>query len=173
MRQDLELTSFTKGELSPRLKGRVDYEGYFNGCETLLNMVVQLQGGVTRRPGTMFSDYTKFQSDDAPGMARLIAFQFSVTQAYMLVFGNFYMQVFRNGFPVDAGGGVTVEIATPWSAAEAFQLGHAQSADVLYITHPNHQPHDASRGPRTPPGRSRRSTRSTAPTWTTSPTRAP
>jgi hypothetical protein len=140
VRQDLELTSFTKGELSPRLRGRTDYEGYFNGCETLLNMVVLLQGGVTRRPGTMFSDYTKLQTDNANGMARLIAFQFSVTQAYMLVFGNFYMQVFRNGFPVDAGGGVTVEIATPWSAAEAFELGHAQSADVLYLTHPNHMP---------------------------------
>ena len=145
MRQDLELTSFTKGELSPRLRGRTDYEGYFNGCETLLNMVVLLQGGATRRPGTMFSDYTKYQSDDAYGITRLMGFQFSVTQAYMLVFGHFYMQVFRNGFPVDAGGGVTVEIATPWSFAEVMELGHAQSADVLYITHPNHPPQTITR----------------------------
>jgi hypothetical protein len=140
VRQDLQLTSFTKGELSPRLKGRTDYEGYFNGCETLLNMVVLLQGGATRRPGTLFSDYTKNQTDDQPGMAKLIPFQFSVTQAYMLEFGNLYMRVFRNGFPVDAGGGVTVEIATPWNGTEVFELGHAQSADTLYLTHPNHQP---------------------------------
>jgi hypothetical protein len=70
VRQDLELTSFTKGELSPRLRGRTDYEGYFNGCETLLNMVVLLQGGATRRPGTLFSDYTKFQTDDPAGSCR-------------------------------------------------------------------------------------------------------
>jgi hypothetical protein len=140
MRQDLELTSFTKGELSPRLRGRTDYEGYFNGCETLLNMVVLLQGGATRRPGTVFSDTTKFQTDDAAGMVRLIAFQFSVTQAYMLVFGNGYMRVFRNGFPIDNGSGGTVEIGTPWNGTEVFELGHAQSADVLYITHPNHMP---------------------------------
>jgi hypothetical protein len=145
VRQDLELTSFTKGELSPRLRGRTDYEGYFNGCETLLNMVVLLQGGATRRPGTMFSDYTKFQTDDQPGMAKLIAFQFSVTQAYILEFGNHYMRVYRNGFPIDAGGGVTVEIATPWNGTEVFELGHAQSADVLYITHPNYQPRTITR----------------------------
>jgi hypothetical protein len=102
-------------------------------------MVVLLQGGATRRPGTVFSDYTKFQTDDANGMVRLIAFQFSVTQAYMLVFGNGYMQVFRDGFPVDNGSGGTVEIATPWNGTEVFELGHAQSADVLYVTHPNHQ----------------------------------
>ena len=145
MRQDLELTSFTKGELSPRLRGRTDYEGYFNGCETLLNMVVMLQGGVTRRPGTLFSDYTKFQTDDVAGKAKLIPFQFSVTQAYMLEFGNLYMRVYRNGFPVDGGGGTTVEIATPWTAAQVFELGHAQSADVLYITHPLHQPRTITR----------------------------
>ena len=146
MRQDLELTSFTKGELSPRLRGRTDYEGYFNGCETLLNMVVMLQGGVTRRPGTLFSEYTKFQTDDAAGKAKLIAFQFSVTQVYMLEFGNFYMRVYQDRFPVLTGvGGPIVEIATPWSAEQAFQLGHAQSADVLYLTHPQFMPRTISR----------------------------
>jgi hypothetical protein len=149
VRQDLQLTSFTKGELSPRLKGRTDYAGYFNGCETLLNMVVLLQGGATRRPGTLFSDYTKNQTDDQPGMAKLIPFQFSVTQAYMLEFGNLYMRVFRNGFPIDNGSGGTVEIATPWTAAEAFELGHAQSADTMYLTHPNHQPQVITRSSHT------------------------
>lgn len=149
MRQDLELTSFTKGELSPRLRGRTDYEGYFNGCETLLNMVVLLQGGVTRRPGTLFSDYSKFQTDDAAGKCRLIPFQYSVTQAYILEFGENYMRVYRDRFPIDGGGGVTVEIATPWTAEEAFQLGHAQSADVLYLTHPQHQTRTISRSSHT------------------------
>jgi hypothetical protein len=149
VRQDLQLTSFTKGELSPRLKGRTDYAGYFNGCETLLNMVVLLQGGATRRPGTLFSDYTKNQTDDQPGMAKLIPFQFSVTQAYMLEFGNLYMRVFRNGFPIDNGSGGTVEIATPWNGTEVFELGHAQSADTMYLTHPNHQPQVITRSSHT------------------------
>ena len=145
MRQDLELTSFTKGELSPRLRGRTDYEGYFNGCETLINMVVMLQGGVTRRPGTLFSAYTKFQTDDTNGKCRLIAFQFSVTQAYILEFGHLYMRIYRDRFPVVDGADVPIEIATPWTGAQVFELGHAQSADVLYVTHPQHQPRTISR----------------------------
>lgn len=34
-----------------------------------------------------------------------------------------------------------VELATPWGAKEAFALNLAQSADVLYIAHPDHPPH--------------------------------
>ena len=149
MRQDLELTSFTKGELSPRLRGRTDYEGYFNGCETLINMVVMLQGGVTRRPGTLFSAYTKFQTDDTNGRCRLIPFQFSVTQAYILEFGHGYMRIYRDRFPVVDGSDNPIEIVTPWTGAQVFELGHAQSADVLYITHPNHQPRTITRSSHT------------------------
>lgn len=32
------------------------------------------------------------------------------------------------------------EVATPYSSAEVWELGFAQSADVLYITHPSHPP---------------------------------
>ena len=94
-----------------------------------------------------------------------------MTQAYILEFGHLYMRVYRDRFPVDAGGGVTVEIATPWTGEQVFELGHAQSADVLYITHPLHQP-GRSRAPRTRRGRSACSSRSTGPTRTPRRTRA-
>lgn len=96
MRQDIELTSFSKGEVSPRLKGRTDYKGYFDACETVLNMVVQPQGGLTRRPGTIYSDPVKDQAN-AP---RLIGFQFKTTQAYMLEFTAGWIKVYRNRAPV-------------------------------------------------------------------------
>ena len=92
MRQDIELTDFSKGELSPRLKGRIDFKGYFQGCETVLNMVVLPQGGLTRRPGTIFANTVKTQSKKV----HLVPFQFSVTQAYMLEFGDLYIRVYRN-----------------------------------------------------------------------------
>lgn len=92
MRQDIELTDFSKGELSPRLKGRIDFKGYFQGCEAVFNMVVLPQGGLTRRPGTVFSNTVKDQSK----LARLVPFQFSVTQAYMLEFGNLYIRVYKD-----------------------------------------------------------------------------
>ena len=36
--------------------------------------------------------------------------------------------------------GKIVEITTPYSVTEIFELNHAQSADVLYLAHKNHEP---------------------------------
>lgn len=96
MREDIELTAFTRGEVSPRLKGRTDYKGYYDSCDTVLNMVIQPQGGATRRPGTLFSALTKRQDRSQ----HLIPFQFSVVQAYMLEFGVGYIRVFKDRSPV-------------------------------------------------------------------------
>ena len=48
------LMDFTSGEISPRLKGRVDFDKYFNTGETLKNVIVQTHGGIFRRTGTRF-----------------------------------------------------------------------------------------------------------------------
>ena len=47
-------SSFTAGEISPRLEGRTDLEKYRQGSSDLTNMVVMPHGGATRRPGTQF-----------------------------------------------------------------------------------------------------------------------
>ena len=47
-------THFNTGEISNKLKGRVDLAKYKNGCETLENFTVLPEGGVTRRFGTHF-----------------------------------------------------------------------------------------------------------------------
>lgn len=49
-------TSFTAGQLDPKLRGRIDVGQYYAGAETLRNVLVQPQGGVVRRPGTLFVD---------------------------------------------------------------------------------------------------------------------
>lgn len=49
-------TSFTAGQLDPKLKGRIDIGQYYAGAETLRNVLVQPQGGVIRRPGLAFID---------------------------------------------------------------------------------------------------------------------
>lgn len=138
-RSTFAYTNFTAGELSPRLDGRSDLQKYFQGCKTLQNMVVHPHGGATRRPGTKFIAETK-----SNGEARLIPFEFSTTQTYVLEFGNTYMRVYKDGGQV-LNSGAVVEISTPYSAAEANELKFTQSADVLYIVHPSHQPRKLSR----------------------------
>ena len=46
-------SNFTSGVLDPIVAGRHDVETYFNGMEVGDNIVPMVQGGVTRRPGTI------------------------------------------------------------------------------------------------------------------------
>ena len=90
------LSSFTAGEISPRLEGRVNIEKYREGLADLTNNVVMPHGGVTRRPGSEFLGEVKSSSVKS----RLIPFQFKTSDTYMLEFGNEVMRVYRNGAQV-------------------------------------------------------------------------
>jgi hypothetical protein len=74
-------SNFTSGEVSPRLLGRTDLTKYQNGLFELDNGLVQVHGNVVRRPGTKWVAHAR--GDRA---ARLIPFQFSVTQTYVVEF---------------------------------------------------------------------------------------
>ena len=92
-RQTTAFTNFTAGELSPRLDGRTDLSKYFNGAKTMENMVIHPHGGATRRPGTKFIHEVKTSS----AQTRLIPFEFSTTQTYILELGNLYMRFYKDG----------------------------------------------------------------------------
>jgi hypothetical protein len=89
-------SSFTAGEISPRLEGRIDIAKYREGLSDLTNMVVMPHGGVTRRPGTEFLGATA----DSSVKSRLIPFQFKTSDTYILEFGNQTMRVYRNDLQV-------------------------------------------------------------------------
>ena len=213
-----QLTNFTGGELSPRLDGRNDLTKYTSGCKTLENFIVYPHGAAARRPGTTFVA----EVANSANKTRLIPFEFSTTQTYMLEFSNLKMRVYKdsgsvlegdktisaitkanpavvtatshgyengdevvitavggmtevNGkrflvagkttntfqltnkdgvninsssFTTYTSGGVSnkvFEITTPYTTAQLFDLKFAQSADVMYITHPSHEVEKLSR----------------------------
>lgn len=133
-------TNFTAGELSPRIKGRVDIARYSNGVGYLENFILMPQGGVYRRSGTRFVNEVK----DSTRKTRLIPFEFSSTQAYILEFGNLYIRFYKDGGRIEVGGN-PVELVTPWTESDLAELNWTQSADVLYVCHPNYQPRKISR----------------------------
>ena len=135
-----QLTNFTRGELSPRLDGRNDLTKYSSGCKTLENFIVYPHGAAARRPGTTFIAEVKNHNQKG----RLIPFEFSTTQTYILEFGNQFIRIYKDQGQVQSGGSA-VEVATPYLEAELFQIKFAQSADVMYITHPNHATRKLSR----------------------------
>ena len=214
----VELTNFTGGELSPRLDGRTDLTKYTSGCATLENLIVYPHGSAARRPGSTFLA----EVANSANKTRLIPFEFSTTQTYMLEFSNLKMRVYKdsgavlegdktisaitkanpavvtatshnyengdevvisavggmtevNGkrflvadkttntfelqdkdgvdinsssFTTYTSGGVSnkvFELVTPYTTAQLFDLKFAQSADVMYITHPEHEVEKLSR----------------------------
>lgn len=85
--------SFSGGEITPSLYGRVDQSKYQTGLRALRNYIVMRHGGAQNRPGTEFMGEVK----DSSKTVRLIPFIFNADQTYMLEFGDEYMRVIRNG----------------------------------------------------------------------------
>ena len=75
---------------------------------------------------------------------RLVRFQFSDTQAYMLEFGNLYVRFYRDNGRIEETG-IAVELATPYPTSVLFDLMFAQSADTMFIAHRDYAPRQIER----------------------------
>lgn len=134
--------SFTGGEIAPALRKRADLVKYTTGLALCQNMFPKAQGGVYSRFGTRFIG----ELDDSGKRGRLIPFSFNTEQTYILVFEDLKIRVIKEGGYVLAGGGPSIfEIVTPYTEAQLPRLMFTQSADVMTITHPSHDPRDLSR----------------------------
>lgn len=81
------LPSFSGGEVSPGLYGRVDLSKYNTSLKTCLNSFIHAHGGVSNRPGT------EFIAEALGAKSRFIPFQFNVLQGYVLEFGDYVMRI--------------------------------------------------------------------------------
>ena len=133
-RVTLALTSFVSGEFGNKLTGRTDFDKYQSAAKTMENFLVHPQGAATRRVGTQYIAEVK----SSAAKTRLIPFEFSTTQTYILEFGNTYIRFYKDKGQILSSGSA-YEISTPYLTAELFDIKFAQSADVMYITHPNHE----------------------------------
>ena len=124
-------TSFNGGELSPTLEGRVDLSKYANGCSKMENFIPLVQGGARKRSGTRFVNPVK----DSSKKTRLIPFEFSTTEAYILEFGNLYMRVHKaNTTVVEATNSIS-GVAAAGSLTEITSAEHGYSnGDRVYVT---------------------------------------
>jgi len=128
-------TSFAAGELAPELIGRGDLRAYENGAARLSNVVILPTGGVQRRPGLRHLGML-------PGPARLVPFEFSTEQTYLLVFTDRRMGVWRGDVEI-------ASLATPWTTRDLAALSWTQSADTLLVAHPEVPPQRITRSSHT------------------------
>jgi len=137
-------TNFTSGEIDPLIRSRVDLESYKNGLETAKNVICQPQGGVTRRPGTKF--ITELGGSPENGV-RLVHFEFSVDDSYMLAFTNNRMYVFKDkALITNINGSGNDYLVTTIGSAQLGTMCYTQSADTLIVVHEDIIPKKIVRG---------------------------
>ena len=127
-------TNFTTGEISPQIEGRVDIAKYQNAASTMKNILVRVFGGAYRRPGTYFAENCKLSTS----AVRLMPFQFSTTQAYIIEAGDVYFRFYKDSGILMTTSTVAVEITSNYVAGSLFDIQYAQNADTMYMTHTGH-----------------------------------
>lgn len=138
-------TNFTSGELDPKLRARIDLNQYYNGLESAQNIVIQPQGGFKRRPGTRYISELPADTADA---VRMVPFEFSVNDSYMLVFTNQKMHIYKDGSLITNinGSGNDYLAVTSITSSVIPTMCWAQSADTLIIVQEDLQPQKIVRG---------------------------
>jgi hypothetical protein len=128
--------SFSGGEYTPLMEGRVDQPAYPTACSRIRNGIPTVQGPLIRRGGFYFVSEVK----DSSKRSWLWKFQFNVNQAYILEFGHQYIRFYTSHAQVLSGMSA-YELVSPYSESDlvdsdgCFRLKFEQSRDVIYIAH--------------------------------------
>ena len=132
-------SNLNRGELDPRLVGRIDIQPYYNGLFEATNVLTIPQGGVKKRPGMEYL-YT------APTSGRLESFSFSTEQSYLLAFTDNRMYIFKGGvLQTNINGSGNDYLVTPYNGSEITSFDYIQSADTIIIAHPDIEPRTITR----------------------------
>lgn len=118
---------FTAGELSPLASSRVDLDMFSRGAGRIQNFMITPFGGLIRRPGFVFVA----EASDTHSEVRLIPFQYSTGDAFILELTSYTIRFFTKGALVTKADGVPYEVYSPW--LYPYKLHFYQINDIMYI----------------------------------------
>lgn len=133
--------SFSGGEISPSLHGRVDSAAYGSWLKTARNFYVHPQGGASNRQGTLFMGEAKY--GDKP--CRIIPFVLGEDESYVLELGERYLRVYSAGGQICTPEGTPYELPTPYQSYDVRYLNYTQYDQTLFFTHPQYPPKQLKR----------------------------
>ena len=144
-------TNFSTGELDPLLRARVDLTAYTNALEKATNVVCQPQGGIRRRPGSRYiTALPNSGAESAANGVRLVEFEFSTSDSYMLCFTHNRMYIFKAGALITningTGNPYLNTSGVGLTGATLANIVWTQSADTLIVVHPDVAPVEIVRG---------------------------
>jgi len=123
------LKSFSSGEISPEMAGRIDDSKYQQGAATMRNFIAQPQGPAENRPGLFFVKEVK----DSTKQTRLIPFRFNVSQTMVIEMGNEYFRFHTLGATLQYADG------SAWSNSTNYSIGDiAKHNNVNYYAKTAH-----------------------------------
>ena len=127
-RLTLAQTSFTGGELSPRVLGHTDVDRYASGLKQARNGHPVIHGGFKRRAGFR---YLMPATTNTAERSILVPFVVGRSVAFMLEFSNLSVRVL-NADGTAAG----ITLTTPYSDSLLSELDWAQSDSTMYLFFP-------------------------------------
>jgi len=123
------LKSFSSGEISPEMAGRIDDSKYQQGAATMRNFIAKPQGPAENRPGFFFVKEVK----DSTKQTRLIPFRFNVSQTMVIEMGHEYFRFHTLGATLQYTDG------SAWSSSTSYSIGDiAKHNNVNYYAKTAH-----------------------------------
>jgi hypothetical protein len=139
-------SNFTTGEIDPLLRSRIDINQYYNALEQARNVIIQPQGGATRRPGLQFISEIPSAANPQNG-CRLVPFEFSTTQSYMLLFVHNRMYIYKDKvLQTNINSSGNDYLVTTITSTMIKTMDYAQSADTLIAVQEDMAPKKITRG---------------------------
>ena len=121
--------SFSGGEISPEMFGRIADNKFQQGAAVVRNFVVKPQGPAQNRPGFAFVREVK----DSTKSTRLLSFTFNTTQTMVLEFGDQYFRFHTQGQTLFYNDGAA------WNNNTTYLVGNiAKYNNVNYYAKTNH-----------------------------------
>ncbi len=125
-------TSFNGGELSRRLRARIDQGLYAISLQEMTGFAPLVEGPAESIPGLI-------HVAAAPGPCRLLRFEFNKTQGHIIEASDHLWRVYTNDALIESAPGVPLTVASPYSYAQMLSLKVWADFDVLYCYHPDVQ----------------------------------
>ncbi|BAQ93833.1 putative phage protein p13 [uncultured Mediterranean phage uvMED] len=111
--------SFSGGEISPEMFGRIDDAKFQQGAATMRNFVAKPQGPAENRPGFSFVREVKNSNQSV----RLLSFTFSTVQTMIIEMGNEYFRFHTLGQTLFYSDGAAYNNSTNYSVGDIAKSG--------------------------------------------------
>lgn len=127
------LNSFNAGEVTNELYGRVELPQYKSAAQRLRNFIPLPTGGAIKRPGFEYVNTVKNPTIDT----RLIPFNFSESQTFVIELGAGYFRFHLNGGTL-LNLGIPYEVANSYTADSLRDITYEQSGNIITFCHPSY-----------------------------------